>query len=337
MIEHFDAVDMAELLDDVGRFDEETNNGGNREEYLKKYVIMPEGEGFKILRLLPPAKGKKLYCATRTHRLLKEGDDPKKARNLHCPRVLATIQGKKRWVDPDPTKPCPICMYCRGLWAMAEAAGGKKTAEGQALQNEYRRIKAVERYYYNCMERVLDKSGDIVDSVGPKVFACGVKLQERILRKMLGDPKMRKKGLGDVTDLQNGRDLRVVKRLIPPEMFANYDESDFEDPSSLGDPDQISKWLENLHDLAALRVVKPIEEIDLALQRYTGAVVEEKTNFDMSKYRKPAQSVDAQVTAAAEARKTEAKPNVVAPAPTGEEVLAEKDWLEGLGNKVPNA
>ena len=71
MVQTYDALDMSAMLEEADRLGggEEATGGEGNKNFLEKFVIMPEKEGFVIVRLLPPAKGKKFYCATRTHRV----------------------------------------------------------------------------------------------------------------------------------------------------------------------------------------------------------------------------------------------------------------------------
>lgn len=337
MVQNYDALDMTEMMEEAERIlPDEEGGPGNNNHFLEKFVIMPEKEGFIIIRPLPPGKGKKFYCATRTHRLIKnEKDKTKGGRNFHCPRELVTGRGgKKYWVDTDSKDPCPHCMYARGVWAWVEAAG-RETSEGKSHHAEYSRIKAIERYYYNCMVRHYDKSGKLEKSEGPKILSIGKTLHERIVRAVVGDPKAGERGLGDVSDLLVGRDFKIVKKLRPVTFYPYYDESKFLDPSPLGDKEQCGTWLDNLHDLAALRVLKSTSEMDIALQKYTGAIPDDDdTSFDMSKYRKRTDvPLDEQMKVAA---KTTSKPvEVVASQPvSGDAAMAEDEFLTGLNDKL---
>jgi hypothetical protein len=223
-------------------------------------------------------------------------------------------------------------MYTRGIWAEVEAAG-KETPEGKVLHAEYGRIKAIERYYYNAIVRHFDKKGNLEKSEGPKILSIGKTLHERIVRAVVGDPKAGEKGLGDVSDLVNGRDFKIVKKLRSTG-YPYYDESKFLDPSPLGDKGQIEEWLNNLHDLAALRVLKPASELDIALQKYTGVLPDDDTNFDMSKYRKKAEPKTLDEAVAAEKAKPKATAKVVSAAPTEDDALAEDKFLEGLDDEL---
>ena len=332
MSQNYDAVDMSVFIEEAERFEESDNDN---KDFLKNFVIMPEKEGFIVVRLMPPSRGKKLFCTTRTHRLLK-GKEKKGGRNFHCPRELVTGKnGKKFWVDTDSKNPCPICMYTRGVWSWVEAAGGRDTPEGKVHAEEYGRIKAIERYYYNAMVRVFDKKGNLERSDGPKILSIGKSLHEKIVRRAVGDPKAGLKGLGDIADLLLGRDLRIVKKLRPVTFYPYYDESDFQEPSALGDDkEQVDEWLSKMHDLGALRVLKPMDELDIALQKYTGAIPDDDTSFDMSKYQK--KDLAEQVATEKKAKTAESKP-AVKPAvvsSSGDDVLAEKEFLAGLGSEL---
>ena len=345
MTQNYDVLDMSEMLEEADRFASDEEGGEGQNNFLDKFVIMPEKEGFVVIRLLPPAKGKKFYCATRTHRLIKGEEDRKKGgRNFHCPRELITGKGgKKYWVDTDSKDPCPICMYTRAIWAELEAAeGGRadtknlKTLEGKRLHGEYSRIKAIERYYYNAVVRFFDKKGNLEKSEGPKILSIGKTLHERIVRAVVGDPKAGEKGLGDVSDLVTGRDFKIVKKFRPNSTFPYYDDSKFQDISPLGDKEQVEMWLGNLHDVAALRVVKSTSELDIALQKYTGALPDDDTNFDMSKYRKKATPATLDEAVATEKAKPTAKTTtkVVSAAPTEDDALAEDKFLAGLDDEL---
>ena len=136
--ELFDSLDMAELMGESERLSSE---GGA--DFLSNFVRMPEGNGFVTVRLMPPAKGKKFYCATRTHKV--------HGKNIHCPRVLVGgTNGNARWMDEDPKKPCVICKYYNELWKESERKEGKEKAD---LEKQARDIKPIERYYYNCIVR----------------------------------------------------------------------------------------------------------------------------------------------------------------------------------------
>lgn len=325
MAQNYDEVNMADMMEEAERLDTAAE-GVDGSDYLNNFVRMPEKEGFVSVRLLPPSKGKKFYCATRTHRLGKK--------NLHCPRELVSIQGKKRWVDTDPKNPCPICKYYNGLWRDSEEAGSKEEADN--LQNEARKIKPIERYYYNAIVRQqVNKKGEVEKNVGPKILSIGKTLHERIVRAITGDPKNDEKGLGDVSNLKNGRDFKIVKKLrgMGKEQYPYYEDSKFQDPSHLGDKDQIETWLGEMHDLLGLRVLKPLSELDIELKKYNNVIPNDDTSFDMSQYR-PKPNLEEQVAAAtkptaAPAKTGKASKPTVTPV-AADESLDKEDFFKDL-------
>lgn len=245
------ALDFNELRTELKRTDSQ-GGGGN---YLENFVKMPEGEGSTVVRLLPPRKGDKLYCVNRTHKI--------NGKNHACLQVLV---GDK-WQGN-----CPGCNRYKKLWRDSDEVGGD---EAKALQAEARAIKPIERYYYNCIVReVVNLNGNKEKDVGPKILSIGKQLHQRILRAILGDPTVDEPELGDVTDEGNGRDLKIIKKLIQSgkEAWPNYDQSKFLAESKLGTSSQISTWMANLHDLQALRKLATTAEMQKEIDISMGLV-----------------------------------------------------------------
>lgn len=268
---NFEKIDLGELLEESTRLEAQQPGNAGNSDFLENFVCMPQGAGNVVVRLLPPAVGKKFYCATRTHRL----DD----RNLHCPRELVNVNGKKRWVDMNPKKPCPICKFYSDLWKKAEGlerAGDKQQAE--ILKDKARAIKPIERYYYNVfVRRQVNRRGELENNVGPKILSIGKTLHERIVRALVGNPANDIKPIGPVVDFKEGRDFRIIKTLKGG--YANYDTSEWLDPAPLGESALIKELLENLHDLQSLRRVKDNDELKTELQKYLG-VIEDNDDTD---------------------------------------------------------
>ncbi len=200
------ALDLNELRQEQTRLE---STGGNN--FLDNFARMPEGEGIVLVRILPPRKGQKLYCVTRTHKLGQK--------NIHCPQTL--VGGKWQGF-------CPVCNYYKNLWKEADAKGGH---EAEKIQAEARSIKPLERYYYNVIVRsqINKDTGETEKDVGPKILSVGKNLHARIIRAILGDPTLDEPELGDVSDPETGRDLKIIKRLRKSgtESYPNYDESKF--------------------------------------------------------------------------------------------------------------
>lgn len=269
--QNYDSVDMNEMLQESQRF-------GKKENALDKFVMFPR-EGAITVRILPPAVGKKLFCATRIHKLM----IGERIWNLHCTRVLKMINGTKRWLDEDIKDPCPICKYNQELWNQVNAlekAGDKAAAE--VIKDQAGKVKANERYYYNAIIRsMVNKNGDVEKNVGPKILSIPKTLHQLVIVAYVGDVATEEKALGDIADPKTGRDFKImVKPKAGKIPYPEYAGSKFLDPTVLGDKEHITKWLNELHPLAELRRLRPHAEMKLSLDKYLGKVPLDDTSFD---------------------------------------------------------
>jgi len=255
------------------------STGGPDDSYLKNFVRMPRGKGTVVVRILPPAPGASLYQETRISKV--------NGKNLHDP--CDKVDGK--WVGKN-----PIRDYLRYLWKKSEQAPPQ---EQKAMRDLYRQIKPIPRFYFNVIVREeTDENGVVSKNVGPKILSVGQTLLELILRGACGDKEMGIKGYGDITDLKTGRDFMIIKNVKQSgeDAFPNYDSSMFKDELPAGDPDQCKQWMEELHDLSTLRILKSAEEIDHELKVHLG-VIQENTEFDASQY-EPSNNQDSPETKA---------------------------------------
>lgn len=257
-------LDLDELQGEHNRLKDKPNQGN----YLDNFVIMPKGAGHVTLRLLPPAKSgafgrakNPFFMSTRTHRI--------NEKSIHCPNEM--VNGK--WVGN-----CPICKHCRDLWAQSES---KAPAEAKKLQDAYRDLKAIDRYYYNVIVRqqMNEQTNEIEKNVGPKILSVGKTVHKMIIRAIVGDAEMDEPALGDVTDPVNGRDFKLIKTIRGANGYPNYDTSKFLDVAPLGNPEEVERWLSSLHDLYSLRIVKSIEEIESELSVHLGLKRDDSTEF----------------------------------------------------------
>ncbi len=326
----YEPLDMAEIQTESERVNSDPTQQSN-DDFLEKFVRIPEGEGYVVMRFLPRKKGKKLYCATKTHRL--KGSDGK-SRSYHSPKELVMTERGPRWEGQS-----IIDKYLRDVWQRSEQATGE---EKKNLQNQYRQIKGFDRYYYNVIVRQeKDKDGNIVKNAGPKIYSCGKTVHAMIMRAISGDKSAGLKPLGDITHPTNGRDFRLVKKITKGSDgdYPNYDLSQFEDPSPLGTPEEMEQWMDNLHDLEALRVVKTDEELKHALKVHLGLVKDEHPgagadDYDPSEFQVPKTKTSAS-TAAEETVRDELTNSVTEEQVTEakaeeEEVLADEDFMEEL-------
>lgn len=281
MATEYEGLDLSEMQLENERVNAEPGSFGGGEDFLEKFVRLPERDGFTIMRIMPRKKGGKHYCATRVHTL--SNPTTKKKRTYHCPKVLVQTEKGPRWQGE-----CIVCKYYGDLWQKSETLSGKAQED---LQNQARSIKPVERYYYNVIVRAEKdfKTGEVKKNVGPKIYSCGKTVHAKICRAIVGDESAGEKGLGDITHPITGRDFRVVKKVVKGgggAEYPNYDNSKFEEVAPAGSPDELSNWLENLHDLQALRAIKTEDELKHALRVHLGMVKEgEAQDEDLNEFR----------------------------------------------------
>jgi len=297
--------------------------------FLENFVKMPEGKGNVILRIMPPApdgmfdrEKNPFYQWTRIHKV--------NGKSLHDPRE----KSGGRWVGEN-----PIGDYLKWLWKESEQA---KPEERDRMQRLYRELKPIERYYFNVIVRSeTDENGSVKKNVGPKILSVGKTVYEIILRGICGDKEMNQPKLGDVTDFKTGRDFKLVKtiRKSGDNTYPNYETSHFLDESPAGDPDECKKWIENLHDLASLRVLKTTQELENELLVHLGLKQEVSSGFDPSKYQSSSSSPTVNATATAikqevdEVETTASRKSSVVDSfeeDDDEEEIADKDFLEEL-------
>ncbi len=246
------------------------NNKGGSTDWKKKYVQMPANEGSVFIRLLPPAPGKPWYVATRFHKL--------GMKNFYS--HLEYKGGK--WEGQ-----CPINDEYRRLWSEIERLEkNKKMDAAMELRDLVKKLGPIKKYHYNCIVRSETVDGKEVLNSGPKIFSAGEDVHSKIINKVMGQPTLKIKGIGDVTafDLDKngkptGRDFQVIKRIRPgKEGYPEYTQSDFVEPDVAGTKEEWERWMNNLHDLTAERRLKPVSEIQEALDVFFGRKVDSSTN-----------------------------------------------------------
>ncbi len=257
----FESLDLAE----IGLEAERVTQGQGAGSFLDNFVQLPKGDGYLLMRFLPRLSGKKLYCATRTHKLADK--------TYHCPRVLTKTQNGPFWLPPEEGDDCPVCKYYKAQWQKSLKVTDEKVRE--AIQDACRIIKPVERYYYNVIVRdcVNPKTNKVEHNVGPLIYSCGKTVHAMIMSAIVGDSKAGKKPKGDITDPKTGRDFRLVKKTTRGNSgyeYPGYEGSEWEEVAPSGTPDELDRWLESLHDLTALRKVSDFAVLDHALKVHNG-------------------------------------------------------------------
>lgn len=318
----YEPLDLNEVQTESDRVNAESTN--NSDEFLQKFVKLPEREGYVLMRFLPRKKGTKLYCATRLHTLNNPATNQK--RQYHCPRQL---DENGRWKGD-----CIICKYYSDLWQKSESLSGKSQED---LQNKAREIKPNERYYYNVIVRQEKdpKTNEIIKNAGPKIYSCGKQVHGKILRAITGDKAAGEAPLGDITNPVEGRDFRLVKKVVKsgPREFPNYDFSKFDEKSSSGTPEELETWLTNLNDLQALRKLKTEEELRHALRVHLGMIREagaEDTDLDEFRAASGLGTSSTISTVGTEVREELLTSPSDEPSSSGEEILADDDFMKEL-------
>ena len=149
---------------------------------------------------------------------------------------------------------CPICEYVSKLYKSGQM-------EDVELARE---LKKTKRYYYNVVVRGAEDKG-------VRVLTSGIKLFEKIIGACANPD------IGDITDLVEGYDFKVHKRM--KDNFWNYDLSEAARKSSpLNiDPVKIKEWMGSLwpldKEVTLLSYPELKEVLDNALSDLTGAPV----------------------------------------------------------------
>jgi hypothetical protein len=276
----YEALDLSQMSKEAERL----NKKPGESNFLDNFVPQIEGEGSLQIRILPRLKGKQLWCATRTHKL---GTFPNE-RSFHCPRELRDTANGQFWQaiseDEGGHGDCPICQYYSGNWKKSLALP-KDSPEQKKLQEYLRKMKPVERYYYNVIVRecVNKKTKKTEQNVGPLIWSVGKTIHQIIVNNIFGNAKLKIKRLGDVTHPTNGFDFNLVKTIKGD--FPDYSQCGFEkDSTPAGDPDQWEKWMAQRYNIFDLRKLLTFEELEKALMVHTGRIKDTKSAFDTSKY-----------------------------------------------------
>lgn len=318
----FEPLDLNALNQETQALGDDSGAAG-KSKYLETYVRLPQEEGYVIVRFLPARKGQKFFWSeTRIHNLTNPNisDPTKRRRAYHCRNTR--IAGTKKY-----TGDCILCKYYYKLWRDSDAARTEK--EREELQAEARAIKPIEKYYFNCVVRSEKdfSTGEIKKNVGPKIYSCGSQVYGRIIRGITGDKTSGEPSLGDVSHPKTGRDFRIVKKIKASgnRDFPNYDLSKFEDVSPIGTADEFKKWMENLHDLEAIRAVKTNEELTRALKIHLGQIKENDDDESLADIIQGSKTANSNVkdTVVEKPIKQEQKPQKVTPVENNMDELAD--------------
>jgi hypothetical protein len=326
----FGSLDLEAMAGEDARLN---TQGGGQNNFLDQFVPMPQVKpgqtGTVAIRILPPVKGAKLFQYNRVHSI--------NGRKVHCPRPLVN----QSW---DRNVPCPICDYYSSLWKQADKLEKQgNVAEAEALKDEARDIKPVERYYYNAIVRNLTVDGETKQNVGPRILSVGKILHKQIIRAIVGEEGDPDSKLGNITDLKNGYDFIIRKEVTSGEGFPKYERSSFaRSPSPAGTPEEVKTWAESLHDLTKLRNPKEVDYIEKELAIHRGLIQDDTESFNTEQFdaKWGGQAEEQVASAAAETTTTvddtpapETTPTATetaTPAPADDAPIEDEDFLKEL-------
>lgn len=305
------------------------SQGDKNADYKKKFVQMPD-EGAITLRLLPPSHGLRLpFVTTRLHKL--------NGKSYHCRKQL---EGGK-WTGK--VGECTPCDHYNHLWSEINklvndpkpgAARKSTNPKVQELLEIVDRIKPIERFYYNCVVRDDPKQPDT------KVLSIGKTIQKEIMLAFVGNKKIAAiKAMGNICDIKGieGRDLIIVKDIKKGGNYPEYTVK-FLDPSPLGTPDEIEKWIGGCYNLAELRSLKDADEMSRLLKVDLGLIEdsEAETGYDPREFTKPSaeRAAPPRETRPVVAQKVEVQEVAEEPPfdPDEEDVVPDSDFLAELND-----
>lgn len=241
---------------------EQARLNSSPEDWRKKFVKFPQGEGYVIVRFLPPVSGQKWSIAVKNHKV--------NGKNFHS--YLEYVKGK--WVGN-----CPIANELKKLWNEIERLERKGNKDAALdLRQQASDLRAYEKHNFNVIVRKeYQEDGSVLTNVGPKILPAGKEIYTTIVNNVMGNAALGLDKLGDVTDYVNGRDFKIVKKVkkVPGSTgFPDYSNSMFLEPSKAGTEEEWEKWLNTRHNLNEERRLKPLEEMQEALDIHFGRKAE---------------------------------------------------------------
>ena len=107
----------------------------------------------------------------------------------------------------------------------------------------------------------------------------------------------------------------------------------FDEPSPAGNPEELSNWIDNLHDLQALRSVKSADDLKHALRIHLGMIKEEVSqDDDLNEFRSAGNSSSSSSSVQETVREDFSVTNSSEPKAAEEEVLADDDFMKELAD-----
>ena len=228
------SVDLDALRRKHQELQEKSSGGGD---FLDKFLRL--NEGTNLVRILPPTDDTMgFFAETAIHRV----EDGGNTKNIHC-RAVSTPNHD--------SEPCPLCNFVSDLWNRHRALKLPK-GEKSKFGNLASKIKATSRYYINALER---ESGEV------KILSVGTLVFNMILNTFCDED------YGDITDVNNGHDYKIVKTMTEDGKWPRYNDSQPRPkPSALADSDkEIQEILGKSHDIHSLVKFPNFDDVQLVV------------------------------------------------------------------------
>ena len=217
---------------------EETNKVGTVDERIWKIQTDKAGNGFAVIRFLPPSDGEDMpYCKLYSHAFQGPG-------GWYIENSLTTIGAQD-----------PLGNYNRELWNSGD----------ESLKEQVRKQKRKLSYYSNIYV-VKDPANP--DNEGKVfLFRYGKKIHDKIMDVVNGDELEGRDGINPF-DFWAGADFKLRAKKVAG--YPNYDSSEFKEPGTLEDLDDaqlesIWKRQYSLNELVAPEKFKSFEQLQKRL------------------------------------------------------------------------
>ena len=259
---------MGKLKEEAGKLKDPDKKGYEDDRYWK-----PErdksGNGYAVVRFLPQQDGEDMpWVRIWNHGFQGPG-------GWYIENSLTTLN-----------KPDPVGEFNTKLWNDPKRGeDGKDQARKQK-----RRLSHISNIYVVKDPAHPENEGKVF------LYRYGKKIFDKLNEAM--NPEFEDEDSLNPFDLWGGADFKLKIRML--DGFVNYDKSEFDSPSTLGefDDDKLEEIYNQVHSLIALIAedqFKPYDELKTKMEKVLGLVEDTDTQFDVEKFTAP-KSVDPVVT-----------------------------------------
>ena len=257
---------MGKLKEEAGKLKDPDKKGYEDDRYWK-----PErdksGNGYAVVRFLPQQDGEDMpWVRIWNHGFQGPG-------GWYIENSLTTLN-----------KPDPVSEFNTKLWN-----NGTEDGKDQARKQK-RRLSHISNIYVVKDPAHPENEGKVF------LYRYGKKIFDKLNEAM--NPEFEDEDSLNPFDLWGGADFKLKIRML--DGFVNYDKSEFDSPSTLGefDDDKLEEIYNQVHSLIALIAedqFKPYNELKTKMEKTLGLVEDTDVQFDVEKFTAP-KSVDPVVT-----------------------------------------